>query len=777
MNTLQSFRLGLVSRIAVAIFLLMSLFGPTNLAQVVSSQSPDPIPVTIFSDTYVRNTEKLQQFIRTITIPQEVHGPFTLTAFNGNEDGSNRVQKAKVKLDRVFIFGNYDFNQTIYERSKPVELTEGMVLDIKLLSAPGAFLKVEISGFVDPDQRIETRTQTIGRDGGTILVPDVGSLYIPPEAVESAEIQIATVQSPYMNFVRQSMDLDFVPLDVPQIWLKSSAHPSLPIHLRMVVPNLDTAIPQDHVPTFAVMIFEPESEYAETDIINIDGYMCGDESLCVEISPEHFSVTNPLDPLDPVVWVQGGYTPRPQYYLWNAANITPDYSAVTVLPQQSIPVTGYFNLDTHIYLNHPLNGAGSITSRFYEISALRRYRPHYGIDLAIDPGTPVEAATWGMATQGDDGVNTGCGKYVKMTHAEGWTSKYCHLEKQGPYINPVFGGVEIGKSGSTGHSTNPHLHFELRWNNQPINPYPLITNQPDLFWSDPEFPLELRVLLEPTEPWNQSAPIITMASETVTSQAHYFNKMISFNNVPPGIYHMYLQMSSVQLGGNHVLKTWLVTVTNPSVLTISKIGEGSVVSVPNGIECDPNCQAQFDLGTPVTLYASPNSGFEFKGWEGDCTPIPPTSLVTMITMDGDKWCNAIFEPIIDGEVLAPSNSSHYEFIIYTVPMDVNYATITATVSWASDWYLPPPSQGTSSFVNLVEMPYQGGYGCDFIRNYPQNNFVEFESGMDPTNPNSVKVSSIDVDPGKSVAIAGSDCYFGDNFTFHRLVRWSVTLYR
>jgi hypothetical protein len=71
------------------------------------------------------------------------------------------------------------------------------------------------------------------------------------------------------------------------------------------------------------------------------------------------------------------------------------------------------------------------------------------------------------------------------------------------------------------------------------------------------------------------------------------------------------------------------------------------------------------------------------------------------------------------------------------------------------------------------VPFLGGSGCDFIRNYPQNNFVEFESGMDPTNPNSTKTASIHVGPGASVAIAGSDCNFGDNFTFHRLMKWSV----
>ena len=47
--------------------------------------------------------------------------------------------------------------------------------------------------------------------------------------------------------------------------------------------------------------------------------------------------------------------------------------------------------------------------------------------------------------------------------------------------------------------------------------------------------------------------------------------------------------------------------------------------------------------------------------------------------------------------------------------------------------------------------------------------------MDPTNPNATKTASITVGPGKAVAIAGSDCFFGDNFTFHTLVKWTVQL--
>ena len=129
-----------------------------------------------------------------------------------------------------------------------------------------------------------------------------------------------------------------------------------------------------------------------------------------------------------------------------------------------------------------------------------------------------------------------------------------------------------------------------------------------------------------------------------------------------------------------------------------------------------------------------------------------------------------------GELLAPSDSDHYEFDIFTVPRTASKAIATATVTWASDWYSPRPDEHTSSFANLVEVPYRGGYSCDFIRDYPQNNYVEFESGMNETNPDAKQTGSITVGPGATIAIAGSDCSFYDDFTFHRLVKWYVRLY-
>jgi hypothetical protein len=146
-----------------------------------------------------------------------------------------------------------------------------------------------------------------------------------------------------------------------------------------------------------------------------------------------------------------------------------------------------------------------------------------------------------------------------------------------------------------------------------------------------------------------------------------------------------------------------------------------------------------------------------------------TSFALLLSATGGAGAQAV-----SGQLVVPSDSDHYEYVIYTAPLDVQSVTVTATVTWAADWSMPSATERTSSFPNLVSLPYRGGFGCDFIRNHADNNFVEFESGMDPRNPGAMKAGSITVGPGISVAIAGSDCFFDDNFRFHRLVEWTAS---
>ncbi|MBU5675945.1 M23 family metallopeptidase [Alkaliphilus sp. MSJ-5] len=120
---------------------------------------------------------------------------------------------------------------------------------------------------------------------------------------------------------------------------------------------------------------------------------------------------------------------------------------------------------------------GRISSPFgYRISPTGRNREfHNGIDISNKLGTDIIAAGSGIVTY--SGYNGGYGKVVMISHGYGYTSIYAHnqeiLVSVGDQIEK---GQVIAKVGSTGRSTGPHVHFEVRLNNEPINPLDLIEN-------------------------------------------------------------------------------------------------------------------------------------------------------------------------------------------------------------------------------------------------------------------------------------------------------------
>ncbi|HEY1074376.1 MAG TPA: M23 family metallopeptidase [Patescibacteria group bacterium] len=98
---------------------------------------------------------------------------------------------------------------------------------------------------------------------------------------------------------------------------------------------------------------------------------------------------------------------------------------------------------------------------------------HTGIDFLAEVGTPVWAAADGTVTTADaSGWNGGWGKTIVITHSESQNTRYAHLSKlivsEGQVVKR---GDVIGYSGNTGRSTGPHLHFELRINGKPRNPF------------------------------------------------------------------------------------------------------------------------------------------------------------------------------------------------------------------------------------------------------------------------------------------------------------------
>ncbi len=114
--------------------------------------------------------------------------------------------------------------------------------------------------------------------------------------------------------------------------------------------------------------------------------------------------------------------------------------------------------------------AGVITDGFGWVGGRR----HTGLDFPEPAGVPVGAAGRGVVSWA--GFNTGgYGNLVVVEHRLGFETWYAHLSVIGVRAGQaVAGGTSIGAVGSTGHSTGPHLHFEVRRYGTPIDPRPLL---------------------------------------------------------------------------------------------------------------------------------------------------------------------------------------------------------------------------------------------------------------------------------------------------------------
>jgi murein DD-endopeptidase MepM/ murein hydrolase activator NlpD len=132
------------------------------------------------------------------------------------------------------------------------------------------------------------------------------------------------------------------------------------------------------------------------------------------------------------------------------------------------------------FLKSPLKFEPRITSSF---SRARRHpvlnytRAHNGVDYGAPPGAPVVSVASGVVTFA--GWTNGGGRTVKVRHASGYESEYLHLSaiatKRGARIGQ---GELLGRVGSTGLATGPHLHYGLRRNGAYVNPVREHQNMP-----------------------------------------------------------------------------------------------------------------------------------------------------------------------------------------------------------------------------------------------------------------------------------------------------------
>jgi murein DD-endopeptidase MepM/ murein hydrolase activator NlpD len=116
------------------------------------------------------------------------------------------------------------------------------------------------------------------------------------------------------------------------------------------------------------------------------------------------------------------------------------------------------------YRHDPFTGAGAM---------------HSGLDFKGPVGTAIFAAADGRVSFA--GVESGYGNCVEITHANGLVTRYAHLSAFTVSLGQqVKRGIQIARMGSTGRSTGPHLHFEVRLNGQAVNPLTFLEANPDV---------------------------------------------------------------------------------------------------------------------------------------------------------------------------------------------------------------------------------------------------------------------------------------------------------
>lgn len=124
-----------------------------------------------------------------------------------------------------------------------------------------------------------------------------------------------------------------------------------------------------------------------------------------------------------------------------------------------------------IPLRRPVTGAMDTSSGFgmRMDPFLRSPAMHTGLDMRGDTGDPVRVTANGRVTFA--AVNGGYGKMIEVEHTNGLTTRYAHLSSIDVKVGQrVRTGQSIGKLGSTGRSTGPHLHYETRVNGDAVDP-------------------------------------------------------------------------------------------------------------------------------------------------------------------------------------------------------------------------------------------------------------------------------------------------------------------
>ena len=154
----------------------------------------------------------------------------------------------------------------------------------------------------------------------------------------------------------------------------------------------------------------------------------------------------------------GSIDPRFQRFALSLARMDALERSVNALPQ-AMPANFEYISSGFGFRANPFTGGGG--------------EFHPGLDFKGPYGAPIYAAARGTVSFA--GQRSGYGNCVEIDHGNGLVTRYAHMSafrtQPGRQVVP---GEQIGQIGSTGRSTGPHLHFEVRINDRPVNPRPFL---------------------------------------------------------------------------------------------------------------------------------------------------------------------------------------------------------------------------------------------------------------------------------------------------------------
>ncbi|HXM99683.1 MAG TPA: M23 family metallopeptidase [Candidatus Dormibacteraeota bacterium] len=174
-----------------------------------------------------------------------------------------------------------------------------------------------------------------------------------------------------------------------------------------------------------------------------------------------------FDQLDAAITPQDAFDRSVEQYTFlkqNAALITVSSGGMRLIPSMSFAESSYTPAIWPV-LGHVTDAFGARLDPFSGEGAF-----HTGVDVATDYGAPVHATADGIVSQADN--HAGYGRLVVVDHGFGITTWYAHLSAFSAIAGArVKRGEVIGYTGISGRSTGPHVHYEVRMNNAPVNPW------------------------------------------------------------------------------------------------------------------------------------------------------------------------------------------------------------------------------------------------------------------------------------------------------------------